>query len=161
MRRAEIAEQDRYQLARQREFRMAADVVCDAWAGFAEVEAVAVIGSVAKRLWKEVPRSREFRREGIEVLHYCRDLDLALWLDSQSRLGELRRASASAWLVTNSMFSCSSQAPIATSVDSALTTVAPTISAIAWRPVAAQWRSTNALSISRRGPTSWPGWRTP
>ena len=68
MKRAEIAEQDRYQLARQREFRMAADVVCDAWAGFAEVEAVAVIGSVAKRLWKEVPRFREFRREGIEVL---------------------------------------------------------------------------------------------
>ncbi|MFZ2109530.1 MAG: hypothetical protein WAV18_29840 [Roseiarcus sp.] len=96
MRRAEIAEQDRYQVARQREFRMAADVVCDAWAGFAEVEAVAVIGSVAKRLWKEVPRFREFRRAGIEVWHECRDLDLALWLDSQWRLGDLRRAAARA-----------------------------------------------------------------
>ena len=79
-----------------REFRIAADVVCDAWAGFAEVEAVAVIGSVAKKLWKEVPRFREFRRAGIEVWHECRDLDLALWLDSQSRLGELRRAAARA-----------------------------------------------------------------
>src|ERR1700735_1702859 len=96
MRRAEIAEQDRYQVARQREFRIAANVVCDAWADFAEVEAVAVIGSVAKRLWKEVPRFREFRRAGIEVLHYCRDLDLALWLDSQSRLGEVRRGGAEA-----------------------------------------------------------------
>src|SRR5271163_2830959 len=96
MRRGDITEHDRYELARQREFRMAADLVCDVWAGFAEVEAVAVIGSVAKRLWKGVPRFREFRREGIEVLHDCRDLDLALWLDSQSRLGELRRAAARA-----------------------------------------------------------------
>src|SRR5271154_4567821 len=95
MRRVEIAEQDRYQVARQREFRIAANVVCDAWADFAEVEAVAVIGSVAKRLWKEVPRFREFRREGVEVWHECRDLDLALWLDSQSRLGRLGRGGAS------------------------------------------------------------------
>jgi hypothetical protein len=55
------------------------------------VQAVAVIGSVAKMLWKEVPRFSEFRREGIEVWHECGDLDLALWVDSQDRLNELRR----------------------------------------------------------------------
>lgn len=96
MRRAEIEQQNRYLLAQQRQFRMAADIVTDAWMAFAEVEAVAVIGSVAKALWKEVPRFREFRRERIEVWHECADLDLALWVDSQERLGELRRAAEQA-----------------------------------------------------------------
>ncbi|RUY49611.1 hypothetical protein EN962_21925 [Mesorhizobium sp. M7A.F.Ca.CA.001.09.2.1] len=94
MRRAAIEEQDRYMLERQRQFRAAADVVADAWTRFREVAAVAVIGSVAKPLWKEVPRFSEFRRARIEVWHECSDLDLALWLDSQERLGELRRAAA-------------------------------------------------------------------
>lgn len=92
MRRAAIEEQNRFMLERQRQFRMAADVVADAWMTFVEVQAVAVIGSVAKVLWKEVPRFREFRSQGIEVWHECGDLDLALWLDSQERLDELRRA---------------------------------------------------------------------
>lgn len=92
MRRADIEEQDRYLLNQQRQFRTAADIVTDAAMAFPEVKAVAVIGSVAKPLWKEVPRFREFRREGIEVWHECKDLDLAIWLDSQHRLGELRRA---------------------------------------------------------------------
>ena len=96
MRRREIEEQDQRMLARQREFRVAADAVTDAWVAFPEVRAVAVIGSVAKALWKEVPRFSEYRRNGIEVWHECRDLDLALWIDSQDRLGSLRRAAASA-----------------------------------------------------------------
>jgi hypothetical protein len=48
MRRSEIAEQDRFMLLRQREFRIAADVVTDAWMSFPDVQAVAVVGSVAK-----------------------------------------------------------------------------------------------------------------
>ena len=96
MRRSEIEEQNRLMLVRQREFRVAADVVTDAWMAFPEVQAVAVIGSVAKPLWKEVPRFTEFRRERIEVWHECGDLDLALWIDSQDRLGSLRRAAAHA-----------------------------------------------------------------
>lgn len=94
MRRAEIEEQNRYLVRRQRQFRMAADVVTDALAAFAEVRAVAVIGSVARKLWKEVPRFAAFRRARIEVWHECRDLDLAVWLDSQERLGGLRSALA-------------------------------------------------------------------
>jgi hypothetical protein len=90
MRRAKIEEQNGFMLTRQREFRIAADVVAKAWAGFSEVQAVAVIGSVAKPLWKEIPRFREFRQQRIEVWHECGDLDLALWIDSQHRLGELR-----------------------------------------------------------------------
>jgi hypothetical protein len=96
MRRAAIEQQNRLMLRRQREFRMAADVVTDMWMGFPEVRAVGVIGSVAKALWKEVPRFREFRHEGVEVWHECGDLDLALWLDSQERLGQLRSAAARA-----------------------------------------------------------------
>jgi hypothetical protein len=96
VKRREIEEQNERMLARQREFRVAADVVTDAWMTFGEVRAVAVIGSVAKALWKEVPRFSEFRRAGIEVWHECGDLDLALWVDSQDRLGSLRRAAANA-----------------------------------------------------------------
>lgn len=83
-------------LARQHRFRVAADAVTDAWTQFPEVMAVAVTGSVAKPLWKEVPRFREFRRSAIEVWHECGDLDMALWLASQDRLGDLRRAAAMA-----------------------------------------------------------------
>jgi hypothetical protein len=92
MRRAEVEEQDRYLVERQRQFRLAADIVTDAWMAFPEIAAIAVIGSVAKSLWKELPRFREFRREGVEVWHECGDLDLALWLDSQDRLGQLRKS---------------------------------------------------------------------
>jgi hypothetical protein len=96
VRRAEIEQQNQLMLRRQREFRLAADVVTDAWMAFDEVQAVALIGSVAKALWKEVPRFSDFRRAGIEVWHECGDLDLALWIDSQERLGSLRRAAAQA-----------------------------------------------------------------
>lgn len=92
MRRAEIEEQNRCLLRLQHDFRRAADIVADALMTFEEVEAIAVIGSVAKSLWKEVPRFREFRRAGIEVWHECKDLDLAVWISSQLRLGALRRA---------------------------------------------------------------------
>ena len=67
-------------------------MVATAWMDLPEVQAVAVVGSVARPLWKEIPRFREFRREGIEVWHECGDLDLALWIDSQHRLGDLGRA---------------------------------------------------------------------
>jgi len=90
--RAEIGEQNRHLLNRQRQFRQAADVVTEAWMAFPEIQAIAVIGSVAKRLWKEVPRFREYRRARIEVWHECLDLDLAVWIDDQRRLGALRRA---------------------------------------------------------------------
>jgi hypothetical protein len=96
VKRAAIEQQNQGLLRRQREFRLAAVVVTDAWMAFAEVQAVAVVGSVAKVLWKEIPRFSDFRRAGIEVWHECGDLDLALWIDSQERLGSLRRAAAQA-----------------------------------------------------------------
>jgi len=92
MRRAKIEEQNDRMVRQQREFRIAADVVTRCWMAFPEVQAIAVIGSVAKPLWKEVPRFSEFRKQRIQIWHECGDLDLALWIDSQHRLGELRRA---------------------------------------------------------------------
>lgn len=92
MRRAAIDQQNRYLLGRQHQFRVAADVVVEAWMGFSEIEAIAVIGSVAKPLWKEIPRFSDFRRQRIEVWHECGDLDLALWIDQLHRLREIRRA---------------------------------------------------------------------
>lgn len=76
---------------RQREFRRAADAVTDAFMAFEEIEAVAVIGSVARPLWKEVPRFRAFRRARVAVWHECGDLDLAVWISSLDRLATLRR----------------------------------------------------------------------
>lgn len=89
---ARIEEDNRYLVELQRRFRMAADVVATTFATFPEVRAVAVIGSVAKRLWKEVPRFSPYRHRNVELWHECRDLDLAVWIDSQAHLGELRRA---------------------------------------------------------------------
>jgi hypothetical protein len=90
--RAEIKQQNDYLLRQQHDFRRAADIVTDALAMFEKIEAIAVIGSVAKPLWKEVPRFRYYRRAGIEVWHECGDLDLAVWISSQHRLDAIRRA---------------------------------------------------------------------
>src|SRR5262249_35175025 len=74
----EIEEQNERMIRQQHDFRRAADIVTDALMTFDEVEAVAAIGSVAKPLWKEVPRFREFRRARIEVWHECKDVDRAV-----------------------------------------------------------------------------------
>ena len=55
MRRAQIDEQNRYLIRQQHQFRMAADIVTNAWMAFPEVSAVAVIGSVAKRFCLRCP----------------------------------------------------------------------------------------------------------
>src|SRR5215211_1687244 len=90
--RREIAEQDRQMLDRQAQFRWAADAVTAALAGIPEVEAVALIGSVARPLWREAPRFQPFRHWSIPVWHECKDVDLAVWLDRLDRLQTLNRA---------------------------------------------------------------------
>ena len=90
--RQEIAAQDRQMLDQQAQFRLAADAVTAALAGVPEVEAVVLIGSVARPLWREVPRFQPFRHWGISVWHECKDVDLAVWLDRLDRLQTLSRA---------------------------------------------------------------------
>jgi hypothetical protein len=90
--RREIAAQDRQMLDQQAQFRLAADAVTAALAGVPEVEAVALIGSVARPLWREVPRFQPFRHWDVPVWHECKDVDLAVWLDRLDRLHTLTRA---------------------------------------------------------------------
>jgi len=94
--RRDIAEEDRLQLKQQRDFRVAADAVVAALARFPEVQKIALFGSVARPLVREVPRFQPYRRLGIEVLHECSDVDLAVWLTSVDRLRELGRARSQA-----------------------------------------------------------------
>ncbi len=92
MRKAEIHATNHSLARQQQRFRAAADAVAAAFSAFPEVLAVGLTGSVAKPLWKEVPRFSQYRRAGIEVWHECKDFDLAVWLDSRERLNEMRRA---------------------------------------------------------------------
>ena len=89
---AGIAEQNNGLLRQYRHFRRAADAVAQAWWAHGQVAAVALIGSLARPPWKEVPRFSTYRREGIELWHECRDVDLALWLTELVDLNGLRKA---------------------------------------------------------------------
>lgn len=88
----EVAEQDRFLLLRQKSFRAAADAVTASFVPFAEVQRVALFGSVARPLTREVPRFQPYRRFGIELLHECKDVDLAVWLTDFAGLSDLGRA---------------------------------------------------------------------
>ncbi len=90
--RRQIAEGDRQMLRRQAQFRLAADAVTAALAELPEVAAVALIGSVARPLWREVPRFAPFRSQRIEIWHECKDVDVAVWLDRLDGLKALQRA---------------------------------------------------------------------
>ncbi len=92
----EIALEDELQLKRQRDFRAAADAVAAALTSFAEVEKIALFGSAARPLLREVPRFQPFRQFGVELLHECKDADLAVWLSCTDRLRGLGRARSQA-----------------------------------------------------------------
>jgi hypothetical protein len=91
-----IAEQNASLLRRYRDFRRAADAIAKTWRSHAEVRAIALIGSLAKPPYKEVPRFQPYRGERIELWHECKDVDLALWLDHLDGLDALRRAKTKA-----------------------------------------------------------------
>jgi len=88
----EIEERDRLLLQRQEGFRAGADYVAFAFARLSCVERVALIGSVAQPLHREVPRFRKLRRAGVALWHECKDLDLAVWVRDPSQLDSLRKA---------------------------------------------------------------------
>jgi hypothetical protein len=64
---AGIAGQDSALLRRYREFRHAADSVAATWRGHPDVRRVALIGSLAREPYKEVPRFSPYRRAGIAL----------------------------------------------------------------------------------------------
>jgi len=125
---AVIATEERGLLERQRAFRFAADRVPASLARCRDVEASALIGSVARPLRREVPRFAPYRQLRLPIAHDCKDVDLAAWVSRVDGLDELRRARAvpatrlspSAAMgrrCMKSKFSCSSLAQTAISVD--------------------------------------------
>jgi hypothetical protein len=88
----EIEKEEVLMLRRQRLFRWAAQAIAVAFSELSEVEKVAAFGAVSQPLETEVPRFRKFRRHGIEILHECGDLDLAIWLNDLSRLQAVKKA---------------------------------------------------------------------
>jgi hypothetical protein len=79
-------------LARQATFRRAADAIAADLAKIPEVRAVALFGSLARPLAREVPRFQPFKRHGIEILHECGDIDIAIAIDRLDKLTALNRA---------------------------------------------------------------------
>jgi hypothetical protein len=100
-REGKLERQNRFLLRRQSDFRVAADAAASAFSQLPEVEAVALFGSVAVALWKEVPRFGEYHRRHIELWYECKDVDLAVWL---SRLDNLKRLQQARSQAMNSLF---------------------------------------------------------
>jgi hypothetical protein len=88
---SEIDDDNQSLRRRHQEFRRAADALTEAWSSVEAVQRIALIGSVAGPLWKELPRFGRYRRAGIELWHDCKDLDLAIWLSSLEDLSRLNR----------------------------------------------------------------------
>ena len=88
----QIDEENELLLRRQRQFRLAADYIARALAELPAVRKVALFGSVARPLEKEVPRFRKFRRAGVALWHECKDVDLAVWVDDPGGLKALQKA---------------------------------------------------------------------
>ena len=87
-----IEAQNRSMLRRQKHFRLAADYITGELKKIEWVERVALFGSVAHPLKKEVPRFQPYRRERKRVWHECMDLDIAVWVRSIEKLNDIRRA---------------------------------------------------------------------
>jgi hypothetical protein len=90
--RAQIAQENRNLLRRWQLFRITGACVAAELAKLPWVVRVAIIGSVAAPLVKEVPRFREYRQAGVALWHECKDLDLAVWVNALGDLRQLQRA---------------------------------------------------------------------
>jgi hypothetical protein len=89
---AAIVAEERGLLERQRVFCFAADRITAAFAQCRSVEAIALIGSVARPLRREVPRFAPYKQLRVRIAHECKDVDLAAWVSRLDGLDELRRA---------------------------------------------------------------------
>lgn len=76
-------------LVRYFELHGAADAVVEAWRHHPDGLAISLIGSLARRPWKEVPRFWPYRQERIKIWHESADADLALWLSKTDELAAL------------------------------------------------------------------------
>jgi hypothetical protein len=81
-----IAEQDKFSRLRHEHFRRAAEAVAVAFTSLPEVVAISLFGSVA------LPLETRTTRHGWQMLHDCKDVDLAVWVDHTDNLAGLKRA---------------------------------------------------------------------
>ena len=88
---AVIVAEERALLERQRVFRFVADRVTAALARCQSVETIALFGSVACPLRREVPRFAPYKQLRLPIAHECKDVDLAAWVSRLDGLDELRR----------------------------------------------------------------------
>lgn len=88
----EIEEEDEFMRRRQNNFYTASQYVTEEMCKCSGVQKIAVFGSVAKPLEREVPRFRRFRQAGIKILHECKDVDLAVWVFELDDLRSLQKA---------------------------------------------------------------------
>jgi hypothetical protein len=88
---AAIAAEERGLLERQRALRAAAGRVASALAECPDVETIALIGFVARPLWREVPRFAPYKQLRLPIAHEGKDVDLAVWVSRIDGLEDLRR----------------------------------------------------------------------
>jgi hypothetical protein len=71
--------------------RAAAGRVASALAECPDVETIALIGFVARPLWREVPRFAPYKQLRLPIAHEGKDVDLAVWVSRIDGLEDLRR----------------------------------------------------------------------
>ncbi len=79
-------------LRRQKLFRWAAQLLAHNLAMVPEVQRVAAFGAVAQPLRLENAPFHHYRRSGVQVLHQCRDVDLAISIPVDCMLQPLKKA---------------------------------------------------------------------
>jgi hypothetical protein len=89
---AQIVAVERALLERQSVFRFVADRLTVVLAECRDVEAIALIGSVARPLRREVPRFAPYKQLRLPIAHECKDVDIVAWVSRLDGLDELRRA---------------------------------------------------------------------
>ncbi len=92
----EIREENQRSQKRQDDFRLAAQYVAQAFGQISGVEKVVLFGSVACPLQEEKPRYRKYHRLGMLMLHVCKDIDLAVWVNDAGCLNAMRKARSKA-----------------------------------------------------------------
>jgi len=92
----EITEQNKYMRKQYENFRLAAEYISKTISQLSFIEKIALFGSVALPLQKEIPRFYKYRKAGVEILHECKDVDLAIWLNNLDNLNKLRKANVRA-----------------------------------------------------------------
>lgn len=84
-------EQNECNLRRWREFRLTAEYLACALSEIPQIRKIAIFGSVARQPEKEQTHFRKYRKIGAEIYHYCKDIDLAVWLDMPAPMCQIQR----------------------------------------------------------------------